>query len=1068
MTSAGPTFSFSGTPIITTAKLNWKNYLSWSASVELWFLGQGYHDHLEKGIDTVPSDRKSEWEKLDYQLCAVLWQSVEANVLEILRSFKTCCSFWKKAREIFANDIQSLFDATMKVTALKQTSHDMIAHIGKARAAVEELKRFLVADSLEEVNKKLDKFYMVLILRSLHSDFDHVRDQVLAGDQVPSMDSLITRLLRVPHVLKEENPADTMETSAMVATRGRGGGRNSRGGRSGREKSESKFSDEEYQEYLKLKSEKSSCQASSSSVPCYSTACISQSIDGPIPWILDSGASDHISGNKSSFSSISFPKIPHLVTVANGSKVAAQGSGQEHGTGRLIGEGRESRGLYYLKSNVSVSCFATSNPKLLHNRLGHPSLPKLKMMVPSLKNLRVLEYKLSARAIKCVFVGYSRLQKGYKCYSPSTRRYYMSADVTFFEDTPFFSPSTDHSSSIQNVLPISSPCPLGISHQNVNEISPSPPHPTEVASPPLLTHERRTQTVGSPIPEASPHDSHSSSINPQAMDPASSPSSDSDWPIAIRKGTRSTRNPHPIYNFLSYHRLSPSYSSFVFSLSSHFVPSNTHEALSHPGWRQAMIDEMQALEHNGTWELVSLPPGKKTVGCRWVYAVKVGPNGEVDRLKARLVAKGYTQIYGLDYYDTFSPVAKITTVRLFLAMAAMRHWPLHQLDIKNVFLHGDLEEDIYMERPPGFVAQGEYDLVEADHSVFYCQSSPGKCVYLIVYVDDIVITGNDATKIVQLKEHLFSHFQTKDLGYLKYFLGIEVAQSGDGVVISQRKYALDILEETGMQNCRPVDSPMDPNLKLMADQSDIYPDPERYRRLVGKLIYLTITRPDISFAVGVISQFMQSPHVDHWNAVMRILRYIKRAPGQGLLYEDKGNMQVSGYCDADWAGCPIDRKSTSEDSIVMSHQAVLSLSLVLCIYVYVLKSIPLRLYANYLSFTSLTFSTSLDWTNIGRLHCLLPWWEDATVDFMTSGGYNVASQIEKVKQKTLIIWGENDRIISNKLAVRLHCELADAIIRQIPDCGHLPHVERPDSVVKFIVEFVQSKTNTEKECVSPV
>ena len=140
---------------------------------------------------------------MDYQLCDVLWQSVEPDVLEILRSFKTCHSFWKKAQEIFANDIQSLFDATMKVTALKQTSHNMIAHIGKARAVVEELKRFLVADSLEEVNRKLDKFYMVLILRSLHSDFDHVRDQVLAGDQVPSMDSLITRLLRVPHVLGE-------------------------------------------------------------------------------------------------------------------------------------------------------------------------------------------------------------------------------------------------------------------------------------------------------------------------------------------------------------------------------------------------------------------------------------------------------------------------------------------------------------------------------------------------------------------------------------------------------------------------------------------------------------------------------------------------------------------------------------------------------------------------------------------------------------------------------------------------------------------------------------------------
>ena len=300
----------------------------------------------------------------------------------------------------------------------------------------------------------------------------------------------------------------------------------------------------------------------------------------------------------------------------------------------------------------------------------------------------------------------------------------MSADVTFFEDTPFFPSSTNHSSSIQDVLPIPSPCPLGTSHQDVSEVPSSPAHPPEVAPPPLLTYQRRIQPVGSIVSE-DPPDSHPSSINPQAMDPATSHPSDSDWPIAIRKGTRSSRNPHPIYNFLSYHRLSPSYSSFVFSLSSHSVPSNIHEALSHPGWRQAMIDEMQALEHSGTWELVSLPPGKKAVGCRWVYTVKVGPNGEIDRLKARLVAKGYTQVYGLDYCDTFSPVAKITTVRLFLAMAAMRHWPLHQLDIKNAFLHGDLEEEIYMEQPPGFVAQGEYGLVcKLRRSLYGLKQSP--------------------------------------------------------------------------------------------------------------------------------------------------------------------------------------------------------------------------------------------------------------------------------------------------------------------------------------------------------
>ncbi|KAL2337544.1 hypothetical protein Fmac_011990 [Flemingia macrophylla] len=277
-------------------------------------------------------------------------------------------------------------------------------------------------------------------------------------------------------------------------------------------------------------------------------------------------------------------------------------------------------------------------------------------------------------------------------------------------------------------------------------------------------------------------------------------------------------------------------------------------------------------------------------------------------------------------------------------MAAIRHWPLHQLDIKNAFLHGDLEEDIYMEQPPSFVAQGESGLVcklhrflyglkqsprawfgkfshvvqlfglkrsESDHSVFYCHTSSEKCVYLMVYVDDIVITGNDASKISQLKVHLFSHFQTKDLGSLKYFLGIEVSQSEEGVIISQRKYALDILKETGLENCKPIDSPMDPNQKLMADQGKPYPDPEKYRRLVGKLIYLTITRPDISFAVGVVSQFMQSPHIDHWNAVMHILKYVKKAQGQGLLYYDKKNTQISGYCDANWAGCPIDRRSTS-------------------------------------------------------------------------------------------------------------------------------------------------------------
>ena len=199
----------------------------------------------------------------------------------------------------------------------------------------------------------------------------------------------------------------------------------------------------------------------------------------------------------------------------------------------------------------------------------------------------------------------------------------------------------------------------------------------------------------------------------------------------------------------------------------------------------------------------------------------------------------------------------------------------------------------------------------ANHSVFYHHSSTRKCIYLIVYMDDIVIIGIDQDGIQKLKQHLFSHFQTKDLGKLKYFLGIKVAQSNSRVVISQRKYTLDILTDTGMLDYKPVDTPMDPNVKLVPSQGELLRDLGRYRRLVGKLNYLTITRPNISFPVSVVSQFLQSPCDSHWDAVVCILRYIKGTPGQGVLYENRGHTQVVGYNDADWASSPTDRRSTS-------------------------------------------------------------------------------------------------------------------------------------------------------------
>ena len=255
---------------------------------------------------------------------------------------------------------------------------------------------------------------------------------------------------------------------------------------------------------------------------------------------------------------------------------------------------------------------------------------------------------------------------------------------------------------------------------------------------------------------------------------------------------------------------------------------------------------MQALNDNGMWDLVPLPTGKKAIGCRWVFVVKFNPDGCVARLKARLVAKGYVQTYGVDYSDTFSPVAKLTSVRLFISLAASYDWDLHRLNIKNVFQYGDLQEEVYMEQPPRFVAQGEIGKVchlrkslyglkqsprawfdkfsqavetfgmqksKSDHFVFYKNS--GFCIILlVVYVDDIVIIRSNSKGILSLKSFLHSQFHTKNLGMLKYFLGVEVMRSKQGILLSQRKYVLDMLSKTRKLGVKPCSTPMAPHVQL--------------------------------------------------------------------------------------------------------------------------------------------------------------------------------------------------------------------------------------------------------------
>lgn len=203
-----------------------------------------------------------------------------------------------------------------------------------------------------------------------------------------------------------------------------------------------------------------------------------------------------------------------------------------------------------------------------------------------------------------------------------------------------------------------------------------------------------------------------------------------------------------------------------------------------------------------------------------------------------------------------------------------------------------------------------YTQSDSNHTMFY-KRRQNKIVVLIIYVDDMIITGDDKKEIKGLEEKLFREFEMKSLGGLKYFLGIEVTQNREGIFLSQRKYILDLLTEIGMLDCQPVDTPMIPNLKLEAYTDHTTTNVERYQRLVGKLIYLSHTRSDIAYVVSVVSQFMHSPKEEHLEAVMRIVRYLKGTPGKCIVFKKNSHLQVAAYSDADWAGCVVDRRSTS-------------------------------------------------------------------------------------------------------------------------------------------------------------
>eukprot|EP00253_Pinus_taeda_P027355 PITA_27355 len=307
-----------------------------------------------------------------------------------------------------------------------------------------------------------------------------------------------------------------------------------------------------------------------------------------------------------------------------------------------------------------------------------------------------------------------------------------------------------------------------------------------------------------------------------------------------------------------------------------------------------MNEEYHSLLANDTWVLVPLREGRKLVKCKWVYRTKYGPYGKVDKHKARLVAKGFPQVEGNEYTETFSPVAKMNSICLVLSLAASFKWDVHQMDVKYAFLHGDVHEEIYIEQPTNFI-QKTPTLCHSDNTV-YTKKVGKYLIILVLYVDDIILTSSGPNLINHVKSNLKKKFEMTDLGHMHYFLGLQVLQSKEGISLSQSKYAYDLLHHFHMEECKLAPSPFQSGAKLSVTCNSPEVDATLYLQLVGKFLYLTHTRANLSFSAGLIARFMKKPHESHWKAAKRILRYVRGTVQFGIHYSAEASPLLVGFC----------------------------------------------------------------------------------------------------------------------------------------------------------------------------
>lgn len=556
------------------------------------------------------------------------------------------------------------------------------------------------------------------------------------------------------------------------------------------------------------------------------------------------------------------------------------------------------------------------------------------------------------------FVGYDSQSKAYRVWIPPTRMFpqgklIISKDVKVVEqpgtmqkkrerdsDSNSDSDSDQSSDGQQNQRAVQ----LVVSYDQENNIDqPLAPNPAPDSSDHSSINHSGGGSDYDSLPPSPPAGQDQAQIQaPQQQDQPQP-----------RRSQREHRPPQPFWV------VNPGSASANSAAVSIVTPVTLEDALSSPQseeWKLAVLEELAALTANNTWELVELPRDRKAIGCKWVFKAKLDSQGNVERFKARLVAKGFAQKEGIDYNEVFAPVSKYSTLRVLLSLIAAQNCEVIQADVKTAFLYGMLDEEIYMQQPPGFHEGSANTVCQLHRSLYGLKQAPrawytrlseelskleftpsladpalfirdakGVRVYMLVYVDDCLLVAPEGNTAVleDIISSLRSAFDIKNMGEPQLFLGMEISRKREErkLMLSQHRYITELVTKYNLLEGRNRNVPLSNSITLQRDGRPLDREKFNYSEMIGSLLYLSIcTRPDIAYAVGALARYMSAPTVEHWSSGLGILRYLSGTRNTGLMFDSPA--RLIGYCDADFAGDIDTRRSTTGYTFIFGGAAV--------------------------------------------------------------------------------------------------------------------------------------------------